>query len=66
MLKSRNKQISLQINGLNNKTLENVVESGESKTDLFADQWFKYRTHKRQKGNDKQISLQINGLNIKL
>ena len=29
------KQISLQINGLNNKTLKNVVESGESKTDLF-------------------------------
>ena len=51
MLKSRNKQISLQINGLNNKTLENVVESGESKTDLFADQWFKYKNCKRQ--NDK-------------
>ena len=46
--------------------MENAVESGESKTDLFADQWFKYQTHKRQKGRDKQISLQISGLNVKL
>ena len=57
MLKSRNKQISLQINGLNNKTLENVVESGESKTDLFADQWFKYKTCKRTEGERQNRSL---------
>ena len=44
MLRVRSKQISLQIDGLNSKTYENVVESGESKTDLFADQWFKYKT----------------------
>ena len=35
-------------------------------TDLFADQWFKCQTCKRQEEKDKQISLQINGLNIKL
>ena len=50
-MESRNEQISLQINGLNNKTLENIEESGESKTDLFADQWFKYKNCERR--NDK-------------
>ena len=37
----KQKQISMQINGLNNKTSANAEKNGGAKTDLLSDQWFK-------------------------
>ena len=55
------KQIFFQINGLNNKNMENVVKM-ERKDRSFTDQWFKYKTCKEAEKKNTGL-LQTNSLN---